>query len=269
MTSVLKTCRTQEVIQEIWRAGKRVALNPKTPSIEMKKLREPINGEPESERLNSEENPKETDKCFHVLAAKSMDTKFLLHNNYQWSIKPRHFCKACQRYWTAGGITRNVPVGAGRREEQKPLLLIRHITISEALEAAEIEAFQWNPQPKFIGNCGRVLSFNLDAPSSIPKGCEKARVCLLWQFKHHQNWKTMAFPSKFLVFLEVPWPWFGIHQFSPPPSPLQDFPFFSSSNLLGAGGIQDHGQPVVFHHKIPQHKNLKLLQLLGKHSKRQ
>ncbi|RZS16559.1 hypothetical protein BHM03_00048569 [Ensete ventricosum] len=45
---------------------------------------------------------------------KSRETKFCYFNNYNVN-QPRHFCKACHRYWTAGGALRNVPVGAGRR----------------------------------------------------------------------------------------------------------------------------------------------------------
>ncbi|KAI0523209.1 hypothetical protein KFK09_005603 [Dendrobium nobile] len=45
---------------------------------------------------------------------KSRETKFCYFNNYNVN-QPRHFCKACHRYWTAGGVLRNVPVGAGRR----------------------------------------------------------------------------------------------------------------------------------------------------------
>ncbi|WOK91502.1 hypothetical protein Cni_G00193 [Canna indica] len=45
---------------------------------------------------------------------KSKETKFCYFNNYNVN-QPRHFCKACHRYWTAGGALRNVPVGAGRR----------------------------------------------------------------------------------------------------------------------------------------------------------
>jgi hypothetical protein len=46
-----------------------------------------------------------------------MDTKFCYYNNYNIN-QPRHFCKNCQRYWTAGGAMRNVPVGAGRRKSK-------------------------------------------------------------------------------------------------------------------------------------------------------
>ncbi|KQK09823.1 dof zinc finger protein 5 [Brachypodium distachyon] len=48
---------------------------------------------------------------------RSRDTKFCYFNNYNVN-QPRHFCKACHRYWTAGGALRNVPVGAGRRKNR-------------------------------------------------------------------------------------------------------------------------------------------------------
>ncbi|KAG9440763.1 hypothetical protein H6P81_020928 [Aristolochia fimbriata] len=33
--------------------------------------------------------------------------------------QPRHFCKACRRYWTKGGALRNIPVGGGTRKSAK------------------------------------------------------------------------------------------------------------------------------------------------------
>lgn len=48
----------------------------------------------------------------------SMNTKFCYYNNYNLS-QPRHFCKACRRYWTKGGVLRNVPVGGGTRRNSK------------------------------------------------------------------------------------------------------------------------------------------------------
>uniref|UniRef100_A0A7N0TJI2 Dof zinc finger protein n=1 Tax=Kalanchoe fedtschenkoi TaxID=63787 RepID=A0A7N0TJI2_KALFE len=45
----------------------------------------------------------------------SSNTKFCYYNNYSLS-QPRHFCKACKRYWTRGGTLRNVPVGGGCRK---------------------------------------------------------------------------------------------------------------------------------------------------------
>ncbi|XP_074577740.1 dof zinc finger protein DOF1.7-like [Curcuma longa] len=48
----------------------------------------------------------------------STDTKFCYYNNYNLS-QPRHFCKSCRRYWTKGGVLRNVPVGGGTRKNTK------------------------------------------------------------------------------------------------------------------------------------------------------
>ncbi|CAN6283165.1 unnamed protein product, partial [Urochloa humidicola] len=60
---------------------------------------------------------KKPDKVLPCPRCNSMDTKFCYFNNYNVN-QPRHFCKNCQRYWTAGGAMRNVPVGAGRRKNK-------------------------------------------------------------------------------------------------------------------------------------------------------
>ncbi|GFZ07110.1 Dof-type zinc finger DNA-binding family protein [Actinidia rufa] len=62
---------------------------------------------------------KRPEKIIPCPRCKSMDTKFCYFNNYNVN-QPRHFCKGCQRYWTAGGALRNVPVGAGRRKNKPP-----------------------------------------------------------------------------------------------------------------------------------------------------
>ena len=48
----------------------------------------------------------------------SLNTKFCYYNNYNLS-QPRHFCKNCRRYWTKGGVLRNVPVGGGCRKTKR------------------------------------------------------------------------------------------------------------------------------------------------------
>ncbi|KAG2263589.1 hypothetical protein Bca4012_014657 [Brassica carinata] len=48
----------------------------------------------------------------------SLNTKFCYYNNYNLS-QPRHFCKNCRRYWTKGGVLRNVPVGGGCRKAKR------------------------------------------------------------------------------------------------------------------------------------------------------
>ncbi|TKY44476.1 Cyclic dof factor 4 [Spatholobus suberectus] len=62
---------------------------------------------------------KTAEKIIPCPRCKSMETKFCYFNNYNVN-QPRHFCKSCQRYWTAGGALRNVAVGAGRRKAKPP-----------------------------------------------------------------------------------------------------------------------------------------------------
>ncbi|KAK4386553.1 Dof zinc finger protein DOF1.5 [Sesamum angolense] len=70
----------------------------------------------ESKKADQEKRP---DKIIPCPRCKSMETKFCYFNNYNVN-QPRHFCKGCQRYWTAGGALRNVPIGAGRRKTKPP-----------------------------------------------------------------------------------------------------------------------------------------------------
>ncbi|WCJ35928.1 cycling DOF factor 3 [Euphorbia peplus] len=131
----------------------------------------PVNEEPAKSKNSKTENIEETDaenteektlkkpdKILPCPRCNSMDTKFCYYNNYNIN-QPRHFCKACQRYWTAGGTMRNVPVGAGRRKNKNSASHYRHITISEALQAARIESHH---VPALKTNA-RVLSFGVDS----------------------------------------------------------------------------------------------------------
>lgn len=117
----------------------------------------------QSDKTNSQQKTlKKPDKILPCPRCNSMDTKFCYYNNYNIN-QPRHFCKSCQRYWTAGGTMRNVPVGAGRRKNKNSASHCRHITISEALQAARIDAPNGFHHLNFKPN-GTVLSFGSDSP---------------------------------------------------------------------------------------------------------
>ena len=73
---------------------------------------------------------KKPDKLAPCPRCDSLDTKFCYYNNYNVN-QPRHFCKNCQRYWTAGGTLRNVPVGAGRRKNKHGSLQARHASMPD------------------------------------------------------------------------------------------------------------------------------------------
>ncbi|ESQ28284.1 hypothetical protein EUTSA_v10018679mg [Eutrema salsugineum] len=80
------------------------------------------NGDQQSEitTSTSEDKPttlKKPDKILPCPRCESANTKFCYYNNYNVN-QPRYFCRNCQRYWTAGGSMRNVPVGSGRRKNK-------------------------------------------------------------------------------------------------------------------------------------------------------
>lgn len=134
------------------------------PMDEDSPTKESGNAESENEQndgTNSQQK-KKPDKILPCPRCNSMDTKFCYYNNYNVN-QPRHFCKSCQRYWTAGGTMRNVPVGAGRRKNKNSASHCRHITISEALQAARIDAPNGFHHPTLKPN-GTVLSFGPDIP---------------------------------------------------------------------------------------------------------
>jgi len=72
---------------------------------------------------------KKPDKIVQCPRCNSFDTKFCYFNNYNVS-QPRHFCRKCHRYWTAGGTMRNVPFGAGRRRNKQIASQYRHMIVA-------------------------------------------------------------------------------------------------------------------------------------------
>ncbi|KAJ8464970.1 hypothetical protein OPV22_027522 [Ensete ventricosum] len=121
---------------------------------------------------------KKPDKILPCPRCNSMDTKFCYYNNYNVS-QPRHFCKNCQRYWTAGGTMRNVPVGAGRRKS-KHLASQGHnlVTPSNGLQSAQPDTLDLThqqplpcvpvtPSQPLIGN-GTIHKFGQEVPLCEP-----------------------------------------------------------------------------------------------------
>lgn len=120
--------------------------------------------EEQSETSNPQEKTtlKKPDKILPCPRCNSMDTKFCYYNNYNVN-QPRHFCKNCQRYWTAGGTMRNVPVGAGRRKNKNSTSHYRQITVPEALQNVRTDLPNGVHHPSLKPN-GTVLTFGSDTP---------------------------------------------------------------------------------------------------------
>ncbi|CAL9110593.1 unnamed protein product [Musa textilis] len=111
------------------------------------------------------EGGKKPDKILPCPRCRSLDTKFCYYNNYNIN-QPRHFCRNCQRYWTAGGTMRNVPVGAGRRKSKHSSLCRLQALRPDAHEPV---VHYTSPRPN-----GTVLSFGTDAPvAEKANGCNK------------------------------------------------------------------------------------------------
>lgn len=111
--------------------------NPKTPSIDEEGMSENnqtsgIDGDPMNLQPRTLKKP---DKILPCPRCESMNTKFCYYNNSNIN-QPRHFCKTCQRYWTAGGTMRSMPVGAGRRKKKSQPSDCRFIITQEAFESA-------------------------------------------------------------------------------------------------------------------------------------
>ncbi|XP_077224604.1 cycling DOF factor 3 [Tasmannia lanceolata] len=111
--------------------------------------------------ISKEKTLKKPDKILPCPRCNSLDTKFCYYNNYNVN-QPRHFCKNCQRYWTAGGTMRNVPIGAGRRRNKNSASHYR-LTMSEALQTARSDTHETIHHATLKPN-GTVLNFSSDAP---------------------------------------------------------------------------------------------------------
>ncbi|OWM74757.1 hypothetical protein CDL15_Pgr004524 [Punica granatum] len=112
-----------------------------------------------------------------------METKFCYYNNYNVN-QPRHFCKNCQRYWTAGGTMRNVPVGACRRKNKSSSAFSnnnRHaFAIPEALQNARSKILCGVHHSPFEhpGNSGKISAAGLGVMT--PQGFPSHDSCFPW-----------------------------------------------------------------------------------------
>lgn len=110
---------------------------------------------------------KRPDKVLPCPRCNSPDTKFCYFNNYNVN-QPRHFCKSCQRYWTAGGTVRNVPVGAGRRRNKHLGSQCHPLTVSSDVGPATlVESESSSPGPTSSPN-EMVLKFGPESPHCDP-----------------------------------------------------------------------------------------------------
>ncbi|XP_077230374.1 cyclic dof factor 2-like [Tasmannia lanceolata] len=153
----------QEDDNQYPRPNKKAIANPKTEEDLM-----------EDDAAEQEKVLKKPDKIIPCPRCNSLDTKFCYYNNYNVN-QPRHFCKNCQRYWTAGGTMRSVPVGAGRRKNKHSTSHYRHVVMSSdgisttrvdspGLGSHQVLPCGLSAPPRPLKGNGTVLKFGPDAP---------------------------------------------------------------------------------------------------------
>ncbi|KAK7266986.1 hypothetical protein RIF29_19648 [Crotalaria pallida] len=135
----------------------------------------PVEDDRETSSTDQDKSIKKPDKILHCPRCNSLDTKFCYFNNYNVN-QPRHFCKNCQRYWTAGGTMRSVPVGAGRRKNKHLATQYQQIIVTSdgipttRLETKDSSSHQLvsslEPAAAFRSSTdnGTVIKFGPDAP---------------------------------------------------------------------------------------------------------
>lgn len=130
-------------------------------------------------RANNAINHQQALKCPRC---ESLNTKFCYYNNYNLS-QPRFYCKACRRYWTKGGVLRNVPVGGGIRKAKRSSKTKKSNT-SEAVADAEaaVTKSDSNSSSERSGltattttaatevvSCPNMFSFATESPFIVPQ----------------------------------------------------------------------------------------------------
>ncbi|KAK7271122.1 hypothetical protein RJT34_26761 [Clitoria ternatea] len=139
-TEVEKPCTVNSEQAENSSDLREESLHNNLPENEPKVTTKPVEDNMETSNIDQEKIFKKPDKILHCPRCNSLDTKFCYFNNYNVN-QPRHFCKNCQRYWTAGGTMRNVPVGAGRRKNKHLASQYQHIIIaSDGIPPTMLEA---------------------------------------------------------------------------------------------------------------------------------
>lgn len=125
-----------------------------------------------SEIGDQEKVLKRPNKILPCPRCNSLETKFCYFNNYNVN-QPRHFCRKCQRYWTAGGTIRNVPVGAGRRKNKHSSAQCHQVVVppnvvsvtrADTLTSASSQHHSCAGLPSFSKGTGEILKFSKDTP---------------------------------------------------------------------------------------------------------
>lgn len=156
---------------------------------------------------------KKPDKLLPCPRCESANTKFCYYNNYNVN-QPRYFCRNCQRYWTAGGSMRNVPVGSGRRKNKG--------------WASSNHYLQVTSEDCDNNNSGTILSFG-SSESSMTEAVkhqsrDTTKISADSVSQEHKTYQRFLPPQVMLPNNSSPWP----YQWSPtgPNASFYPVPFY-------------------------------------------
>ncbi|KAL8528344.1 hypothetical protein ACS0TY_005959 [Phlomoides rotata] len=164
----------------------------------------------EDESETKEKALKKPDKILPCPRCNSMDTKFCYFNNYNVN-QPRHFCKNCHRYWTAGGTMRNMSVGAGRRKNKYNAASQFHPVLNPN---GTVIPFTFDTRPcESMATLSHGSKENADDHSNECSNEEgKTGIPELMLNCH-------PFPQQVPCFPGAPWPWHSVQWCAPPSLP--------------------------------------------------
>ncbi|KAJ0816585.1 putative transcription factor C2C2-Dof family [Helianthus annuus] len=155
-----------------------------------------------------EEKPQKPDKILPCPRCNSMDTKFCYYNNYNVN-QPRHFCKNCQRYWTAGGTMRNTPVGSGRRKNKSlsSASYYRHLIFTDGLSKTNGSVLNFGSDVPLCESMNQALSFSDKSKNSSSSSSTFNLVENGGNFGNLRN--LPKYPLQIPCFSSNPWcyPW--------------------------------------------------------------
>ncbi|CAA0326072.1 unnamed protein product [Arabidopsis thaliana] len=156
---------------------------------------------------------KKPDKLIPCPRCESANTKFCYYNNYNVN-QPRYFCRNCQRYWTAGGSMRNVPVGSGRRKNKGWPSSNHYLQVTS--------------EDCDNNNSGTILSFGSSESSVTETGKHQsgdtAKISADSVSQEHKSYQGFLPPQVMLPNNSSPWP----YQWSPtgPNASFYPVPFY-------------------------------------------
>uniref|UniRef100_A0A1J3JJK3 Cyclic dof factor 5 n=1 Tax=Noccaea caerulescens TaxID=107243 RepID=A0A1J3JJK3_NOCCA len=143
---------------------------------------------------------KKPDKIIPCPRCESANTKFCYYNNYNVN-QPRYFCRNCQRYWTAGGSMRSVPVGSGRRKNKGWASSNHYLQVTS-------EDYDNNNDNN--NNSGTILSFGSSESSVTETGKHQSgdtKITADSASQEHKTHQGFLAPQAMFPNSSSPWPY--------------------------------------------------------------